>query len=153
VMRLRTDFYDRGTVTITPREQATADLRLEIGAGPIRVPNARPPQVSELCVSGVTVPTFTSALALALHLLDSEGPGMSIALAKTADPSAAIASFRYSPALSTNQAIRKTLGGASPGETGSSDSPKTAAYAPSAPFPGAQRTTPIATLSASPPSR
>ena len=80
-IRLRTNSFDRGTITIRPQKGGTAKLHMEIGTGPERPPGAQPLQVSEFSEAGVDVGGATSPLALALQVLDSEGSWLLNALA------------------------------------------------------------------------
>jgi hypothetical protein len=73
---LRTNHFDRGKVIITPQEDGTANLRMEIGQGPKRPPNAHPAQVKVFNQLGIGTTGVTDSLALALQVLDSEGAWM-----------------------------------------------------------------------------
>jgi hypothetical protein len=81
---LRTNCFDRGRVTIEPQEGKTANLRIEIGTGPIRTQNAQPSQVAEFSRLVVDLAETASSLELVLQLLDSEGAWITKTLAENA---------------------------------------------------------------------
>ena len=54
-IHLRTNSFDRGRVTIYPQEGETANLRIEIGTGPIRVQDAQPAQIDEFNQVGINI--------------------------------------------------------------------------------------------------
>lgn len=75
-IRLRTNCFDRGKITIRLQAGETADLRMEIGSGPIRYPDAQPSQVIVYNRTGINTDEQTSSLALALQILDITGSWM-----------------------------------------------------------------------------
>jgi hypothetical protein len=81
-IHLRTNRFDRGKITINPQTGETADLRIEIGSGPIRYNNAHPSNVIEFNKVGVNTSGATSSLNLALQVLYTEGPWMLKVLAE-----------------------------------------------------------------------
>ncbi|MGB2963178.1 MAG: hypothetical protein WBB69_04250 [Anaerolineales bacterium] len=83
---LRTNCFDRGKITICPRAGEIANLRMEIGSGPIRPSNAQPTQVIEFNEVDVTTAGATSSLTLALKVLECEGPWMLKVLAENTYP-------------------------------------------------------------------
>ncbi len=75
-IRLRTNCFDRGKITIRLQEGETANLRMEIGSGPIRYPNSQPSQGIVYNRTGINPDEQTSSLTLALQILDSTGSWM-----------------------------------------------------------------------------
>lgn len=71
-MRLRTNCYDRGTITIDPTEPGKADMRIEVRAGPARPENPQPTQVKNHIREDIDI-SGTHALAMAIEVLDSQG--------------------------------------------------------------------------------
>jgi hypothetical protein len=74
-MRLRTNRYDRGTITIDPTEPGKADMRIEVGSGPTRSQNQQPTQVKNHIHEDIDI-SGTHALAMAIEVMDSQGGWM-----------------------------------------------------------------------------